>query len=109
MTLDELRRIINVYLTSSVDPNSKIIITLDEPNIGARSGTPLEYIMSGFDFESGQIRLQAADKICRLGKAKDDVIPMNCFRYIYDTKTVISPHCPRCETKLQTEDEWRDK
>lgn len=105
MTLNELLEELKQY-KDSIDTNDdcNVIITLDEPSVGARAGTALASVSLGFDWEHGQLRLQAADKICRLGRTKNDIMPMNNFKYIYDTRTVIKPHCPKCETQLNKTD-----
>ena len=44
---------------------SLLLVTTSDPSIGPEASTTVDVIMTGFDWEQGQIRIQTTDKIIK--------------------------------------------
>ena len=65
MNLKELKEKIDFFFEHShIDPEKvKVVITTNNPSIGARAGVNLDHVQLGFDWENGQLRLGSNEKI----------------------------------------------
>lgn len=102
MKLSELKRLVDLYAseTENKDANLDVVITLDEPSVGARAKSDIKGVYQGFDWEHGQLRIEPTEKLCRKGRSKDNELEMYGIRYIYDRKTTTKYHCPMCSEIL---------
>ena len=77
---------------------SSVVITLAEDSIGPRAGCGIKHAMAGFDWESGQIRLEPEEPLVRFGKQ-----PARKMRAVLKG----SKHeyfCPVCKCKVALRD-----
>lgn len=102
MKLNELKELVDTYVNDGLE-NRNIVIDLNEHSIGGRVSTGLVNIYPGFDWESGQIRVQTADKICRLGNSKNNSMKMQIFAHISSRKYY---GCPSCGEFVRKTDRW---
>lgn len=110
MTLYDLKRSVDSYVDLGHGEND-ILITLSQKSVGARMSVGVRGIYAGFDFESGQIRIEPMEPICKRGRAKDDPVAMNIFAFSSPRKFYSCPmceetvkkdahYCPRCGQHL---------
>jgi len=77
MKLEDMVEIGKEYIKSGLGSCS-VYVTLKEPSIGARASVPISSIISGFDWESGQIRIEPEKDLIR--KEKDRDIPQETIK-----------------------------
>lgn len=94
MKLNKLKEIVDTYVNHGYGDRD-VVIDLDEPSIGCGASTSIKDIYPGIDWESFQIRIQTKDKICRLGKSKDDPMKMRVFAHITSRKHYECPVCDK--------------
>ncbi len=102
MRLNKLKELVDAYVNDGLG-NRAVVINLDEPSIGCRASTELVNINPGVDWESGQIRVQTADKICRPGNSKNNSMKMQIFAHITSRKHY---ECPVCDGFVRKTDRW---
>lgn len=98
MKAEQLRDILNTYIERGHGDNS-IVITLRQPSIGARAGCGIESVTAGFDWESGQIRLQPDKDLTTYEKSRD--MPLDAVVRKYEETNRIIYKCPKCEEHLK--------
>lgn len=62
MKLKELKRIIDRYIDIG-HGDDIVLITLNDSSVGARASAGISGVFAGFDWESGQIRIEPDKKI----------------------------------------------
>lgn len=98
MTLIELKKIIDANVNDPYTESAKlqVVVTLNEPALGARACTKVNWVGMGIDWEQNQFRIETTDQITRKGKALTDVMPVVCKPY--DGRNYY--FCKRCENKI---------
>lgn len=102
MKLNELKELVDTYVNNGYG-DREVVVDLDEPSIGCGASTSINDIYPGIDWESFQIRIQTEDKICRLGKSKEDPMKMRVYAHITSRKHY---ECPVCEVFVKKTDHW---
>lgn len=62
MTVNEMSNVLAEYIKRGYG-DKEVLITLSSPSIGARASCGVSCVMSGFDHEDGQIRIEPSRKI----------------------------------------------
>lgn len=66
LSLADLKRIVDFSCNNHHNPEKvKVIVTLNNSNIGPRAGSSVVAAYLGFDWEENQFRLDVEDKIVR--------------------------------------------
>lgn len=102
MKLSELKRVVDFSVglwRDEKDP--EVLITLANNSIGGRAATSVQHVGMGFDWESGQFRIEPEQRLYREGRTLEDPIKTIAFKYIYDKKVRVIHHCPKCEAVVQ--------
>jgi len=103
MNLEELKNTIDFEIANlnGKDPKDiKVLITLDESNVGARSSSKIKNICMGFDWENGQLRIEPDTRLVRKGNSLTDVKAVICKEY--DGRKYYV--CYKCGSKLSKND-----
>ena len=106
MTLKELKRHVDFLIEEGHENDSVIVTTVDD-SVGARAGTEVNSINSGFDWERGQIRIEPKTKLVKYGNSRDDALlpRINVYEYPNGSKRQII-NCKRCENQLKKDDRY---
>ena len=103
MKLSELNEVIKRHLDRNGD--AEVMITLSEPSIGCRAFSNVKHACMGFDWESGQFRLEPEKKLTSFSKDRDN--PQAALRITFNTRGYRPAiECPKCETKLRKDDRY---
>lgn len=104
MDLLELKSIINhtiEQLHIYQDPKEiNVLITLSDSSIGARASSEIKYAGLGFDWESGQFRLEPTKVLVTKGNTLKDIKPVK--REQFEGRNFY--FCPRCDGKIAKDD-----
>jgi len=85
------------------DPKDIIVaITLSESSIGSRAFARIYSVGMGFDWESGQFRIEPQDSLVREGNTFKDVKKVECKPF--EGRNYY--FCPRCEGKISNDDKF---
>lgn len=106
MTLNELKRQVDLNIKFG-HGESTVLITLDQPSVGASASCGIKGIYAGFDWESGQIRISPDKKICKRGNERD--VPQQKHSEVIigsNGKGRLYLFCPRCEERTKIESNW---
>lgn len=102
MTLNELYEIIKSYIDEGC-ANEVVLINLCERSVGARAGCGIKYIYDGIDWEHNQFRIEPEEKLCRLGRSKDDALALVPIKF-HSSRT--SYNCPSCDGIVSKNDRY---
>lgn len=90
-------------LQNGRDPkNIEVLITLSESSIGARAFTKVSCVGLGFDWESGQFRIEPQKTIVSKGNTTKNIKSVECKQF----KNRNYHFCPRCESKISKNDKF---
>lgn len=64
MTAKELAEKLNAYVEAG-HGDDEVVINIDEAAVGPCASVPVKFIYPGFDWESGTVRIDAAEPIIR--------------------------------------------
>ena len=110
MTLNKLKESVDNIFRVARDSdvgNYPVVVTLDEPSVGASACTEVSCVYTGFDFENGRINIGCRDKIVRKGKSLNDVIEPSADHesYFSHDKGMIY-HCRNCGSRIANNDRY---
>lgn len=80
----------------------EVLITLAESSVGSRAFARVNHVGMGFDWESGQLRIESEVPIVRQGNTFNDVKKINCEQF----QGRNYYFCPRCESKISKDDKF---
>lgn len=101
MTLNELKIYVDHYIDHGHGKDDVRII-LSQPSIGGRASVGISDLYTGFDWESGQIRIEPDQKITSYNKDRDKITPIRVEEYDYPgCRRTIIRSCPKCEEYLK--------
>ncbi|MNP41012.1 hypothetical protein D3C76_1346880 [compost metagenome] len=105
MNLRELKSIVDSTIEHLHQKNPEeisVLITLSESSMGARASSGLKYAGLGFDWESGQFRLEPIKQLVNKGNSLQDVKNAVCRKH--DGRS--SFFCPQCGEKVAKDDRY---
>lgn len=107
MTVKELQDLLQRYILVGHGSDS-VVVTLNQPSVGARACTKVTEIFPGFDFEAGQMRIETQDKILSFTKDRDIIMPPweNQAKTGKDGKVIKSRLCQKCDSKVRKGDNY---
>lgn len=103
MHLDEFKVIIdraNSNLYNKKPSEISVLITLSESSMGARASSDIKYANMGFDWESGQFRIEPSKLLVTKGNSLTDIRSVVCRQY--NGRNYY--FCPRCDEKISKSD-----
>lgn len=103
MKLSKIKEIVDNLVNSGYGDYNTVITTHDI-SIGARAYSDIQYISNGFDWESGQIRIEPQTDLISKSKDRDKELPIIKHIYGQGIRNVIS--CPKCENHLRKDDRY---
>ena len=103
MTAKELKDKVDFYVSRGHE-DDVVLITLANRSIGGRASTAVQNVVTGFDWEHGQIRIEPEEKLYREGRTKSNPLKTINIKCIYDNCVAIKRHCPRCESSIRKDD-----
>ncbi len=80
----------------------KVLISLSDSSIGPRASTLVKYACMGFDWESGQFRMEPEIELVSKGNSLNDIKEIKCR--IYQGKNYYV--CAKCENKVSKNDRY---
>ena len=108
MNLNELKNYVDFKISNLNEYESAeeipVLITLSEPSAGARASCKIRSISTGFDWEHGQIRIEPEQKLVRMGKTLNDVVPV--YEYNSLTGGRKSYICNTCGCAVSKDDRF---
>lgn len=102
MKLSDFKRAVDL----AVDHNhgdDDVLITLNEPYVGAIAAVGVKYAGADPGFSSGEFRIYPDEPIVRKGYSLKDPMRMICRQYKYNRRTSTIYHCPLCGERLKKE------
>ena len=103
MKLEDLKRIIDLTIDhNSEDKNASVLVTLQMPSAGGRKAVQVTYAGMGFDWESGQFRIETDEELVLKGSSTDDI--MNTRKLVFQNRTYY--HCPLCEDRVKKDSRY---
>ena len=106
LTLKELNETTKYFLDKGFDENTPIYITTNDNSIGGRAFVTIQGMYNGFDWESGQIRLEPNEKILKYENGRDIPLEPRIKNYEYNNRKSKVISCPKCENKLRKDDRF---
>lgn len=100
MLLKELKKQVD-FLMEHGHQNDPVLITLSDPSVGGRANSGVLNILSGFDWEHGQIRLEPEKRLLSFEKDRDLALPAIHKVYDLNGRKRNLFKCPKCENHLQ--------
>ena len=94
------------YLYENKFGENEVYITLSDISIGGRAKVSFDYIVNGFDWEKGEIRIEPNEKIIRYKNNRDNIIPPIQISYENNGRKTVILNCPKCGTKLRKNDNF---
>lgn len=79
-----------------------VLVTMAEPSLGSRAAAAVICAGMGFDWESGQFRLDTNKELVNKGNTLSDVKPVVCRPY--DGRNLY--WCPRCGNRVSKDDHF---
>lgn len=86
--------------------DTPIMITTADRSIGGRAFVYVTRIGEGFDWESGQIRIDADEKVLKYKNGRDVAKSPIIRKYEQAGKKIVVRKCPACENKIGKEDRF---
>jgi YHS domain-containing protein len=105
INLSELKRIVDYtieHLDYDKPEDIPVLITLKESSLGSRAASAVKYIGMGFDWESGQFRIEPVKELVTKGNSLTNVKTVVCRQY--DGRNYY--FCPRCQSKISRNDHY---
>jgi len=107
LNLAELKQNIDFEIENlnSNNKNSKdviVLITLNESCMGARASSGIKYIGMGFDWESGQLRIEPVKNLVSKGNSLIDI--KEAITMTFDGKKYYI--CSKCGNKISKNDNY---
>ena len=104
MNLEELKKIIDHTIENLIrydKPNEiPVLITLSESSIGPRASSEIKQAGLGFDWESGEFRIQPSQALVNKGNKLTDPKSVECRSY--EGRNYY--FCPKCEQQINKND-----
>lgn len=105
MVLLELKRQVD-FLCDNGHGDNPVLVTLSESSVGSRAATGITGIHSGFDWESGQVRISIEKKIISYEKDRDNAIEPRKEDYDIRIRVRHLLLCPKCKNQLRKDDNY---
>jgi hypothetical protein len=106
MNLEQLKRIIDGTigdLKGYENPSEiPVLISLSNGSVGARSSCEVSHVEIGFDWESGQFRIEPSMRLVKLGTSFTDIQTPRVEEF--DGRKYY--FCMRCESKISKDDKF---
>lgn len=106
LTLKKLYENCKHFLDNGLDENTPIYVTTSDNSIGGRAYVTIQSIHNGFDWESGQIRIETNEKILKYEKDRDFALEPKIKHYKFNNRNSTIISCPKCENKLRRNDKY---
>lgn len=103
MNLNTMKEHIDFLVDRGFGENN-VLITLSDNSIGGRASVGIDHISNGFDWESGQIRIEPSKKIISYENNRDNVILPRKRIYEQNGRKYAILSCKKCENKLRKDD-----
>lgn len=109
LNLRELKEYVEFLYEHGCTGEEPVLITLSQNSVGSRASTGITHITEGFDWESGQIRIEPEEKLLKKEKDRDNAMPVRVKEYdlhYKNGKKTIIRSCPICENHLKKDDRY---
>lgn len=107
LTLQELYdAALRMLRIKKMKKDTPIIITTADRSIGGRAFVYATWIREGFDWESGQIRIDTDEKVLKYKNGRDAAKSPVIRKYEQAGKKFVVRKCPACENKIGKEDRY---
>lgn len=107
LTLQELYdAALRMLRIKKMKKDTPIMITTADRSIGGRAFVYATWIREGFDWESGQIRIDTDEKVLKYKNERDAAKSPVIRKYEQAGKKFVVRKCPACENKIGKEDRY---
>lgn len=107
LTLQELYdAALRMLRIKKMKKDTPIMITTADRSIGGRAFVYATWIREGFDWESGQIRIDTDEKVLKYKNRRDAAKSPVIRKYEQAGKKFVVRKCPACENKIGKEDRY---
>lgn len=107
LTLQELYdAALRMLRIKKMKKDTPIMITTADRSIGGRAFVYATWIREGFDWESGQIRIDTDKKVLKYKNGRDAAKSPVIRKYEQAGKKFVVRKCPACENKIGKEDRY---
>lgn len=107
LTLQELYdAALRMLRIKKMKKDTPIMITTADRSIGGRAFVYATWIREGFDWESGQIRIDTDEKVLKYKNGRDAAKSPVIRKYEQAGKKFVVRKCPACENKIGKEDRY---
>lgn len=107
LTLQELYdAALRMLRIKKLKKDTPIMITTADRSIGGRAFVYATWIGKGFDWESGQIRINTDEKVLKYKNGRDVAKSPIIRKYEQAGKKFVVRKCPACENKIGKEDRF---
>lgn len=107
LTLQELYdAALRMLRIKKMKKDTQIMITTADRSIGGRAFVYATWIREGFDWESGQIRIDTDEKVLKYKNGRDAAKSPVIRKYEQAGKKFVVRKCPACENKIGKEDRY---
>lgn len=107
LTLQELYdAALRMLRIKKMKKDTPIMTTTADRSIGGRAFVYATWIREGFDWESGQIRIDTDEKVLKYKNGRDAAKSPVIRKYEQAGKKFVVRKCPACENKIGKEDRY---
>lgn len=73
MTFEEMHKLVEAMAHDNtfVTPEDSVVIGVNDPSVAIKASVPVSTIYSGFDWETGQVRIESSEIIYTLSYLKE--------------------------------------
>ena len=105
MKLKDLKDKVDFLMTTGHEEDD-VVVTLKESSVAVRAFANVDSIYAGFDWESGQIRIETDKEIISYNLRRDaKMLPFRVGTMVGTRKKYILK-CPKCEEHLRKTDRY---
>lgn len=80
-----------------------VVITVEEPSVGARACVGIQSALLGFDWETGQLRIEPQEPLVTYGKDRDIPVKAKIMTMDMGRVTRSARKCPSCGFRVYKE------
>lgn len=105
MTVYEMENILSELIKRGKG-DVHVIVSTDDPSVGSRAFVEICSIMEGFDWETGQIRIETKEHVVSKMKDRDNAIKAKEVIFHVGSRETRKRKCPSCGGFVRKDDRY---